>query len=126
MAIFRSPKISMAQTRTMLDRLSSGLFDPLFSFPAISCIIAPNDFARRMRSVMVKEVMWCWSCNKVMEHDVSNHPGSAGGRVPSVCKGFRTKQVEKLLQRGPIRDFLRSRNYGGCGPNSLLHSWSRP
>src|SRR3989442_14614002 len=98
MAIFRSPKISMAQTRTMLDRLSSGLFDPLFSFPAISCIIAPNDFARRMRSVMVKEVMWCWSCNKVMEHDVSNHPGSAGGWGTLDLQGCRDNPGEHLLR----------------------------
>src|SRR2546428_6707610 len=117
MAIFRSPKISMAQTRTMLDRLSSGLFDPLFSFPAISCIIAPNDFARRMRSVMVKEVMWCWSCNKVMEHDVSNHPGSAGGWVTIACKGCRTTQVEQLWKERQMRESLRGQIKTHVGRN---------
>src|SRR6266702_777194 len=60
-----------------------------------------------MRLVIVKEVMWCWSCNKVMEHDVSNHPGSAGGWVTIVCKGCRATQVEQLWKDGTIRDSLR-------------------
>src|SRR5438270_7170000 len=40
-----------------------------------------RSFSLSMRLVIVKEVMWCWTCNKVMEHEVSNHPGSAGGWV---------------------------------------------
>jgi len=60
-----------------------------------------------MRLVIVKEVMWCWSCNKVMEHEVSNHPGSAGGWITIVCKGCRATQVEQLWKDGTIRDSLR-------------------
>src|SRR2546425_13344910 len=60
-----------------------------------------------MRAVTVKEVMWCWTCNKVMEHEVSNHPGSAGGWVTIVCKACRATQVEQLWKDGTIRDSLR-------------------
>jgi hypothetical protein len=66
-----------------------------------------RSFALVMRLVVVKEVMWCWTCNKVMEHDVSNHPGSAGGWVTIVCKGCRATQVEQLWKDGTIRDSLR-------------------
>jgi len=66
-----------------------------------------HSFSLIMRAVTVKEVMWCWSCNKVMEHDVSNHPGSAGGWVTIVCKGCRATQVEQLWKDGQMRDSLR-------------------
>jgi hypothetical protein len=66
-----------------------------------------RSFSLFMRAVTVKEVMWCWSCNKVMEHDVSNHPGSAGGWVTIVCKGCRSTQVEQLWKDGQMRDSLR-------------------
>ncbi len=78
-----------------------------FTFPVISSLIASTDFPLHMRLVIVKEVMWCWTCNKVMEHEVSNHPGSAGGWVTIVCKACRATQVEQLWKDGTIRDSLR-------------------
>jgi hypothetical protein len=78
-----------------------------FTFPVIYSLIAPVHFALLMRLVTVKEVMWCWTCNKVMEHEVSNHPGSAGGWVTIVCKACRATQVEQLWKDGTIRDSLR-------------------
>ncbi|TMI16951.1 hypothetical protein E6H32_10160 [Candidatus Bathyarchaeota archaeon] len=78
-----------------------------FTFPPISSLIAPTHFPLLMRLAIVKEVMWCWSCNKVMEHEVSNHPGSAGGWVTIVCKACRATQVEQLWKDGTIRDSLR-------------------
>src|SRR5438128_841582 len=78
-----------------------------FKFPLLSSLSAPTHSPLSMRLVIVKEVMWCWSCNKVMEHDVSNHPGSAGGWVTIVCRACRATQVEQLWKDGTIRDSLR-------------------
>src|SRR3989441_9868735 len=77
-----------------------------FTFPLISSLIAPTHSPLSMRLVIVKEVLWCWSCNKVKEHDVSNHPGSAGGWVTIVCRACRATQVEQVLKDGTIRDSL--------------------
>src|SRR2546425_122443 len=113
------PKIHLADSRlragsTIMISLRTSPFLCLqarstigFTFPLISSLITLTHSPVSMRSVIVTEVMWCWSCNKVMEHDVSNHPGSAGGWVTIVCKGCRATQVEQLWKDGTIRDSLR-------------------